>query len=403
MGPQGVPGPQGTQGPQGDPGPTGQQGIQGVQGDVGPAGPHGPQGATGLTGPQGPKGDTGATGSTGPQGPQGPAADTSTLVKKAGDTMTGQLNMQNNIRLAAAANNAAFGYVQGDPTYGMGFVNAAGTSWNFNVTDAGNATVRGTFTANGVANFSSDVLIVTPASNQYSPWLRLVAQGYAQSFIRMNAAASPPCLEVYNNAINARNMALDDSGNMSVRATIYSPKIYADGTPGGVDNTNMQCGNMRTSGVQYGNPGTMLLCYDAGNGNLGHRAGGAARYFTFQADGNGICNNGTWISQSSGESKTNVQQIRGALDGLLQLIGVTYTRTDDETARTRMGFVAEQVQQVFPEVVYPIAGHEPAEQQTEQQPACPASIGLALGELAAPIVEAIRELSARVTALEAKA
>jgi hypothetical protein len=55
-----------------------------------------------VTGPQGPAGPQGPTGSQGPQGAQGPQgtpgtpADTSALVRKAGDTMTGNLNMSGN-------------------------------------------------------------------------------------------------------------------------------------------------------------------------------------------------------------------------------------------------------------------------------------------------------------------
>ncbi len=80
QGPTGATGPQGEQGPIGLPG---SQGPQGNTGDIGPVGPQGPigltgaqgpqgeQGSTGLTGPQGPQGEQGPTGMTGPQGPQG--------------------------------------------------------------------------------------------------------------------------------------------------------------------------------------------------------------------------------------------------------------------------------------------------------------------------------------------
>ena len=80
-----VPGPVGPQGPTGINGPQGVTGNQGPQGLTGQAGSNGPQGLTGATGPpgvpgnQGPQGPTGQTGSNGPQGltgatgPQGPA------------------------------------------------------------------------------------------------------------------------------------------------------------------------------------------------------------------------------------------------------------------------------------------------------------------------------------------
>ena len=81
-GEQGIPGPVGPTGPKGDTGSTGPAStVPGPQGPIGPAGPTGP--ASTVPGPQGPKGDTGATGPTGATGadstvpgPQGPAGAT---------------------------------------------------------------------------------------------------------------------------------------------------------------------------------------------------------------------------------------------------------------------------------------------------------------------------------------
>lgn len=70
-----LPGPTGPQGPKGDKGDTGATGAQGPAGPQGPKGDKGDTGATGMpgpAGPQGPKGDKGDTGATGPQGPPGP-------------------------------------------------------------------------------------------------------------------------------------------------------------------------------------------------------------------------------------------------------------------------------------------------------------------------------------------
>jgi hypothetical protein len=76
--------PSGILGPKGDKGDTGATGAQGPQGIKGDTGDTGPQG---LTGPQGPQGIQGEV------GPEGPPVDTSTLVQKAGDTMTGALTL----------------------------------------------------------------------------------------------------------------------------------------------------------------------------------------------------------------------------------------------------------------------------------------------------------------------
>jgi hypothetical protein len=96
----GPPGPEGPQGPAGDPGPQGEQGEKGdpgEKGDTGDEGPEGPEGPQGEAGPAGAPGEQGPQGEPGPEGPQGAqgepgeGADTSLLVHKTGDTMTGEL------------------------------------------------------------------------------------------------------------------------------------------------------------------------------------------------------------------------------------------------------------------------------------------------------------------------
>jgi collagen triple helix repeat protein len=140
QGATGAAGPAGAAGSQGPPGPTGPEGPQGPKGNTGTAGPPGAtgsQGPPGSQGPQGPKGDTGAASTVpGPQGPQGPAGATgppgttdhgmqtgladddhpqyhtdtrgdTRYVKKAGDTMTGNLVVNNaQLHLNVGAVNA---------------------------------------------------------------------------------------------------------------------------------------------------------------------------------------------------------------------------------------------------------------------------------------------------------
>ena len=70
-GAQGPQGETGAQGPQGDVGPAGPAGTTGQQGAPGQQGATGAQGAQGLQGLQGPQGDVGPAGADGAQGPQG--------------------------------------------------------------------------------------------------------------------------------------------------------------------------------------------------------------------------------------------------------------------------------------------------------------------------------------------
>lgn len=121
----------------------GPQGIQGVKGDQGIQGVQGEQGIQGVKGDQGIQGVKGDTGDTGPQGPAGTAADTSTLVLKAGDTMTGNLTMNANIVMQA--NRTIDGYDVGQ-TLGNheGRIDALEGAPTFN-----NATLTGSVTYTG--------------------------------------------------------------------------------------------------------------------------------------------------------------------------------------------------------------------------------------------------------------
>ena len=81
--------------------------------------------------------------------------------------------------------------------------------------------------------------------------------------------------------------------------------------------------------------------------------------------------------------KTDLQQIPNALAKVEQLTGYTYTRTD--TGERQTGLVAQEVEKVLPEAVL----------QGEQ-------LSLAYGNMVGLLVEAVKELSARVKELEAK-
>ena len=128
-GPKGSTGATGAQGPAGPTGPTGPKGNTGATGAQGPTGPTGPKGNTGATGatgaqgptgPTGPKGSTGATGAQGPVGPTGPAGDPVTcsncdsrFVNVSGDTMSGNLVINHELRVCGSAGCSHFAYPSG--------------------------------------------------------------------------------------------------------------------------------------------------------------------------------------------------------------------------------------------------------------------------------------------------
>jgi hypothetical protein len=93
-------------------------------------------------------------------------------------------------------------------------------------------------------------------------------------------------------------------------------------------------------------------------------------------------------SDSDKRVKDNIEPIRNALEKVKQLAGYTYTRTDlaDKTKR-HMGMLAQDVLPIVPEIV---GGSEETR------------YSIAYGEMSALLVEAIKEIDERLTALEAK-
>jgi hypothetical protein len=83
--------------------------------------------------------------------------------------------------------------------------------------------------------------------------------------------------------------------------------------------------------------------------------------------------------------KTDIVQITDAVDKVKQLVGATFTRTDINTRGT--GLIAQDVEQVLPEAV-----HENED----------GIKSVAYGNMVGLIVEALKEIDARLSALEAK-
>lgn len=101
---------------------------------------------------------------------------------------------------------------------------------------------------------------------------------------------------------------------------------------------------------------------------------------------------GDWLANSDVRLKKNIFPIESALDKILQLKGITYEWNDDKTGFERpagfqYGFTAQNVQQVFPELV-----------STDVQ----GYLQTAYGTYDPVMVEAIRELVSKIEVLEKK-
>jgi len=93
---------------------------------------------------------------------------------------------------------------------------------------------------------------------------------------------------------------------------------------------------------------------------------------------------GTISSSSDIKLKTNIKPLENALENINKLQGVSYNRIDlEDTEATHIGLIAQELEQVYPEIV--------SESKTGKR--------VAYGNMIAPLIEAIKELSVKVDKL----
>lgn len=85
-----------------------------------------------------------------------------------------------------------------------------------------------------------------------------------------------------------------------------------------------------------------------------------------------------WMHSSDERLKTNIKPLEGSLDKILKLQGICYNWKQNPSTDNQIGFIAQEVEKVFPEVV--IKDGE-------------SNYSMASQNLIAPIIEAIKELS----------
>ena len=113
---------------------------------------------------------------------------------------------------------------------------------------------------------------------------------------------------------------------------------------------------------------------------------------------------GTITDVSDRRLKENVQDLSDSLDKICQLDAKSYTLIADrgnENTTVELGFIAQEVQPVFPEIVKEVqkfAVDENGQDTTEEVN----YLGVSYIQLIAPMVEAIKELKLKNDALEAR-
>jgi hypothetical protein len=116
--------------------------------------------------------------------------------------------------------------------------------------------------------------------------------------------------------------------------------------------------------------------------HAGNRTGGVAITL---ASGGSITATGDITAYSDKRVKENINTIEDALDKVKALRGVTYNRTDKEDKSEKIGVIAQEIQQVLPQVVH------------EQEDGM---LGVSYGNITAVLIEAIKEQQAQIELLK---
>lgn len=156
----------------------------------------------------------------------------------------------------------------------------------------------------------------------------------------------------------SNRLQLDMSGNLYTAGNMYP----------GADLYFAQLSSPYTGTIRFGdNTGWIFRFQTSVSGTWTTR-------FSF-ADNGTFTAVGDVVAYSDARVKTNVQTIADPLDKVIRLRGVTYNRIDDTDTSEKMGVIAQEIQEVIPQVV------------TEGKDGM---LGVSYGNLTAVLIEAIK-------------
>ena len=208
----------------------------------------------------------------------------------------------------------------------------------------------------------------------------------------LTLASAGPNGDIYLNAggvasgnySTSTRLSVGANGKVGIGTTTPSSNLTVNGA------TTCQI-QIQSAGVSKG-----YLWWDASNLKLGVGPGASNNSFMFNpststVNFNGASCNGTdWISASDYRLKRDIQPMsKYGLSTVMQLKPVTYFYKADKTNHPVVGFIAQEVQKIVPEVV---SGTEGDITKGE-------TLGLSYGNLVPVLVKAIQEQQKQIEAL----
>lgn len=260
-------------------------------------------------------------------------------------------NNDNKIEIGSGRTGSNYAYIDliGDTTY----------------TDYGLRLIRG----NGGANTTSQ-LVHRGTGDMY-----LTTQDNAPMYFQTNSTTRI-YIENSGNTVFAGLIAGRNSASTDVNSANDTGSISVRGS------------TTTVASVSFHRVGAFAINMGLGTDNVFRIGGWSASSNAFQMDGSGnLTMLGNVTAYSDIRMKKDVVTIDNALDLVGKMRGVKYTRKD--TGKAGVGVIAQEMLEVLPEVVQQGIGDDD-------------TLSVAYGNLVGVLIEAIKELEARVAQLEGK-
>lgn len=210
----------------------------------------------------------------------------------------------------------------------------------------------------------------------------------ANNTLTIKGATNQPSLVL----TNAQSALITNGSQLSEVQTFYSTNEV--GTIAFVADAGFNQGDtptrleLRTTNDGAGSPTTKMTIKN--NGRVGIGVSSPTNGFlevNGDVSGVSIYSSADIVAYSDARSKTNVSTIDNALEKVNAVRGVTYNKVEDPEGYRYMGVIAQELQEALPEVV-----HEGEE----------GNLSVAYGNITGVLIEAIKELTAKVADLESK-